>query len=408
MSSVTGDAFMKHLLVAFALVAQGGFAAAQSAAAPAAASVPAAGAHSATVQSANIMDVKADASADPHYAAQNNGERSAVQPGNNAPLWRQVGAGVEGVSSLPKRDHPEAGVLIQPSVRYPGSNLATAGEAWRQVRNNWILPYGGALLLLVVSAIGLYHWRNGTIRLRGQPTGTTIERFTAFERAAHGLNAMAFVALAVSGLVMAFGKFFILPVIGSTLFGWLTYALKNIHNFMGPVFAVSLLVVIATFVKDNIPRREDWTWLAKGGGLLGGHAVPSHRFNAGEKVLFWGGVFVLGFVVVASGLVMDKLLPGLTYERSTLQVTHMVHAVAAVLMMAMFAGHIYMGTLGMEGALDAMTTGQVDETWAQEHHALWLADIKAGHIPAQRTLEPADLPAVPAAPPVVAVAGPSA
>jgi formate dehydrogenase subunit gamma len=99
---------------------------------------------------------------------------------------------------------------------------------------------------------------------------------------------MAFVALAVSGLVMAFGKFFILPVIGATLFGWLTYALKNIHNFMGPVFAVSLLVVIATFVKDNIPRREDWTWLAKGGGLLGGHAVPSHRFNAGEKVLFWG------------------------------------------------------------------------------------------------------------------------
>ena len=113
--------------------------------------------------------------------------------------------------------------------------------------------------------------------------------------------------------------------------------------------------------------------------------VPSHRFNAGEKVLFWGGVFLLGAIVIVSGLVLDKLVPGLIYERSTMQVAHMVHAVATVLMMAMFLGHIYMGTIGMDGAYQAMRTGYVDETWAKEHHELWAQDVAAGKIPAQRS-----------------------
>jgi len=119
--------------------------------------------------------------------------------------------------------------------------------------------------------------------------------------------------------------------------------------------------------------------------LLSGHDVKSGRFNAGEKLVFWGGVFVLGLVVVASGLVMDQLIPGLLYERSTMQIAHMVHAVATILMMVMFLGHIYLGTIGMEGAYDAMKTGYVDETWAKEHHELWYDDIKAGRIPAQRS-----------------------
>jgi formate dehydrogenase subunit gamma len=221
--------------------------------------------------------------------------------------------------------------------------------------------------------------------LHGQETGRRIERFTPFERSAHWANAIAFVALAVSGLVMAFGKFFILPVIGSTLFGWLTYALKNLHNFAGPLFAVSLVIVILTFVKDNLPRREDVTWILKGGGLLSQQEIPSHRFNAGEKVLFWGGVFFLGLIVVASGLVLDKLVPGLIYERGTMQIANMVHGVATVFMMAMFMGHIYMGTIGMQGAYKAMRTGYVDETWAREHHELWFDDIQAGKIPAERS-----------------------
>jgi formate dehydrogenase gamma subunit len=178
---------------------------------------------------------------------------------------------------------------------------------------------------------------------------------------------------------------FLLPVMGLTLFGWLTYALKNLHNFAGPVFAVSLVIIFVTFLRDNLPSRGDLVWLLKGGGLLSGKEVPSHRFNAGEKLVFWGGVFFLGIVVVGSGLVLDKLLPGLLYLRDTMQIAHMIHAAASVLMLAMFIGHIYIGTIGMQGAYQGKRTGYVDETWAREHHEIWYDDIKAGKIPAQRT-----------------------
>jgi formate dehydrogenase subunit gamma len=351
------------------------------------------------VKSANIFQVAPGADTDPKYKGQTNAERGQVQPGNNAPMWRQVGQGVTGYSSLPLSQAPEAGNLIQKFVQYPGSRLTNAGEAWRQVRNQWIIPYGGSLMLIVLGAVALFYWRKGTIELHGQETGRKIERFTPFERSAHWANAIAFVALAVSGIVMAFGKFFIQPILGNALFGWLTYALKNIHNFAGPLFAVSLLIVIVTFVRDNLPRKEDLTWLLKGGGLISGTEVPSHRFNAGEKLLFWGGVFFLGLVVVASGLVLDKLVPGLIYERSTMQIANMVHGVATCLMMAMFIGHIYMGTIGMRGAYSAMRDGYVDETWAKEHHELWYDDIQAGKIPAQRTVAaPSPAPATTSTP----------
>ena len=347
------------------------------------------------IQSQNIFEVKPDASAEPGYAAQSNAERAKVQPGNNAPVWRQVGTGMAGYSSLPKSEAPEAGVLIQPTVQYPGSRLTTAGEAWRQVRNNLIIPYGGALLLIIAGAIALFYWRVGMIKLHGTPTGRKIERFTPFERSAHWANAIAFVILGVSGLVMAFGKFFILPVIGTTLFGWLTYVLKNMHNFAGPVFAVSLVVVLLTFVKDNLPAKGDLNWLLKGGGLFSGKELASGRFNAGEKMVFWGGVFLLGFIVVGSGLVLDKLVPGLVFERSTMQIAHMVHAVATVAMVCLFMGHIYIGTLGMEGAYQGMETGYVDETWAKEHHEDWYNDVKSGKVPVQRsTGSPAVQPVV--------------
>ena len=339
------------------------------------------------VKSANIFSIAPDANTDPKYADQNNGERDKVQPGNNAPMWRQVGAGVNGYTSLPASVAPEAGNLIQPFVQYPGSKLTTAGEAWRQVRNNWIIPYGGSLLLIVTLAIALFYYGKGTMKLHGAETGRKIERFTPLERAAHWTNAIAFVLLAVSGVVMAFGKYFILPVIGTTLFGYFTYLRKNVHNFAGPLFAVSLIIVFVTFLKDNWPSKEDITWLLKGGGMFSGHEVPSHRFNAGEKVVFWFGVLGLGVIVVASGLVLDMLIPGLIYERSTMQIANMIHGVSTVLMMAMFLGHIYMGTIGMQGAFSAMREGYVDETWAKEHHELWYNDIKAGKIPAQRSPE---------------------
>lgn len=339
------------------------------------------------IQGQNIFDVKPevkrDASSEPGYMEQNNGQRNAVQPGNNAPMWRGVKSGVTGYTSLP---YTEAGNLIQGQVQYPGSRLTTAGEAWRQVRNNWIVPYGGALLLIVVVALGIFYFAKGPMgHAEGKGGGRPIERFTPFERAAHWTNAVAFCILAISGIVMAFGKFFLLPVMGLTLFGYLTYLLKNLHNFVGPLFVVSLAVIILTFVRDNLPQRGDARWLLRLGGIFGKKEVPSHRFNAGEKGMFWVGNFLLGVIVIGSGLVLDKLIPNLGYDRATMQQAHMIHAVATVLMMGMLILHIYMGTVGMRGAYRAMREGYVDEEWAREHHEYWYDDIKSGKIPAQRS-----------------------
>ena len=324
-------------------------------------------------------------------ANETNAQRAKSQPGNNAPFWRGVReSGVQpGIVNLPGA---EMGVLIQPFVQYPGSKLTNSGEAWRQVRNRWIIPYGGALIVITALALALFYFTKGPLGGHVPDTGRVIERFTYFERAAHWCNAIAFSVLAISGIVMAYGKFLLLPVIGTTLFGWLAYALKTAHNFTGPLFAVSLVVVLFTFVRDNLPGRADLQWLAKGGGLLGDAEVPSGRFNAGEKIVFWGGVFLLGLTVVASGLVLDQVIPGLAYGRGDMQIANMVHGVTTALMVVMFLGHIYLGTIGTRGAYRGMKTGYVDEAWAREHHQLWLEDIKAGRVPAHRTPAP-DRPA---------------
>jgi formate dehydrogenase subunit gamma len=324
---------------------------------------------------------------------ESNAERAKSQPGNNAPFWRAVreSGSTQGLTTLPGA---EKGVLIQKFAQYPGSRFTTAGEAWREVRNRWILPYGGSLLLIITLALALFYWRKGPLGRDHPEAGLRIERFTPLERAAHWANAIAFVCLAVSGVVMAWGKFFLLPILGSTLFGWLSYALKNLHNFVGPLFAVSLIIVIVTFVKDNIASAADFKWLKNAGGLLSDQEVPSHRFNPAEKGMFWWGMLVPGLFLVGTGLILDQLLPGLGYLRGDMQVAHMIHAVAAVLMMTALLGHIYMGTIGTRGALKAMRTGYTTEGWAQEHHALWYEDIKAGKIPAQRSApQPAPLPA---------------
>lgn len=315
---------------------------------------------------------------------ENNAQRAVTQPGNNAPMWRAVrDSGVApGTSNLPGA---EKGVLIQPFTQYPGTAYTTAGEAWRQIRNNWIIPYGGALLVIALLTLGLTYMAKGPFGSPVKDTGRKIERFTPYERAIHWATAISFSVLGISGIVIAFGKYFLLPILGGTLFGWLTYALKTAHNFAGPLFAVALVLFAVKYAADNLPRAGDGAWLAKGGGMLGGHHVPSHRFNAGEKILFWVGGIVLGLIVVVSGLVLNGLVPGYGETRGGMQVAHIVHAIASVVMMAMFFGHIYMATLGVPGAMDAMKTGYVDETWAKEHHELWYDDVKAGKIPAVRS-----------------------
>lgn len=306
--------------------------------------------------------------------ARSQQQRSVTQPGNNAPVWREVNSDQAHYSSLPAK---EAGVLIQ-----------RTGQQWRLFRNGVITVWGGWLLVVVPLAIlGFFVWR-GTIPLRTPRTGRMIERFTPIERIVHWTMAISFVLLALSGIVMLFGKHFLLPVMGHTLFGWLTYLLKNVHNLVGPVFTLAIIVAFIFFVRDNLPSRDDIRWLTSFGGLASGKHVPTGRFNAGEKMWFWIGLTFFGLVLSASGWVLDMIVPGLDYYRATMQIANVIHGIAAVLMIAMALGHIYMGTIGMEGAYRAMRDGYVDEAWAREHHELWYDDIKAGKIPAQRSTPP--------------------
>ena len=314
-----------------------------------------------------------------------NAQRAKSQPGNNAPFWRGVRDSGKTPGSVNNMQMGEKGVLVQEFTQYPGTQFTTAGEAWRQIRNWWIIPIGGVIILFVVLAVALYYKVKGPIGGHGRTTGRLIERFTWLERTLHWTTAITFVILAVSGAVMSFGKFFLLPIMGGLLFGWMTWFLKTLHNFVGPVFAVSMIIMFFVYLPSNLPTRDDVKWLMKAGGMLGGEHPPSHRFNAGEKIVFWGGMLVLGAVVVASGFALDKILPGLDLTRPQMQVAHIFHGIASLLMIAMFIGHGYMGTIGVTGSWKAMKTGYVDEGWAEEHHPLWRDDIVSGKIPAQRS-----------------------
>jgi formate dehydrogenase subunit gamma len=188
------------------------------------------------------------------------------------------------------------------------------------------------------------------------------------------------VVLGISGLVMLFGKHVLLPVIGYTLFAWLTALGKNLHNFVGPFFIVATLIFIFLFIRDNLPRAYDIQWFAKSWAYVTGKAhVPSGRFNAGEKTWFWGGVVALSVVVAWSGLIL--LFPNFDQTRAVMQQAWIWHAVAAIVYIALSLGHIYLGTLGVEGAYQAMRTGYVDEVWAKEHHEIWYNEVKSGQRP---------------------------
>ena len=314
---------------------------------------------------------------------QNQAERSVTQPGNLAPVFRAVRDGGEHYSSLPAL---ESGVLIQPKAQFIGQARATtAGEAWRQYRNGPLTNIGGWFMILFVLAIAVFYLWKGPIKLEGSLTGRLIERFTSIERLAHWTVAISFLILAASGLTILFGKYVLMPIFGHGLFGWLTFLLKNVHNFVGPIFASSIIVFFVLYVKDNLPHVSDIQWIARAGGAIGKGHISAGRFNAGEKMWFWGGLVTLGLVVSASGLVLDMLVPGILYTRANMQLANVVHVIGSVLVATLSVAHIYIGSIGMENAYGAMRTGYVDDTWAKERHDLWYDDVVSGKIPRVRS-----------------------
>lgn len=295
--------------------------------------------------------------------AEQQAERQREQPLNNAPVWREVRSGDLGVTQVRGR---ETGVLIQ-----------SAGETWRLVRNGPVSMIGGWLLILVPVVILGFYKVSGPMRLHGKPTGRTIERFTPWERIVHWSTAITFVILAITGILLLLGKYFLLPVIGYSGFSLFASLSKSVHNFVGPLFIFCTAVMFFTFLRENLFRKFDLEWLRKAAQVLTGKAhVPSGKYNAAEKGWFWGGVALLGLIVGGSGLVLD--FPNFDQTRLTMQIANITHAVGALLFVLASFGHIYMGTIGTEGAFEAMRSGRVDETWAREHHELWYREAKSG------------------------------
>lgn len=268
---------------------------------------------------------------------------------------------------------------LQGRITIPDGKLAVLeqpqGRDYRRFHEGWLPWIAGIAILGMLVAVGVYYFVRGPIRLRrGEESGPTILRFDAFERFTHWMTATSFIVLALTGLNYVFGKRLLMPLLGPNAFAeWSQWA-KYAHNFLAWPFILGVLLMIALWVKDNLPDRYDLAWLKAGGGFFGGEQPPSARFNAGQKLIFWS-VVIGGAALSVSGILM--MFPFTLTDIGGMQTAQYVHSIVAVILIAVMIAHIYIGTIGMEGAWNAMGSGQVDLDWARHHHPVWVAELEA-------------------------------
>ena len=280
---------------------------------------------------------------------------------------------------------PAADVLIQ-----------DGGIPWYKLREGPVITYGGSAILAIIALLAVFYFVRGRIKITGGPAGTTVERFKAIERLGHWLLAGSFVALAITGLITLMGRSFLIPVMGPEAFATLAAGSKWLHNNIAWAFMLGLVMTFFMWVAHNIPNKLDWQWLKVGGGIFTNAHPSARKFNAGQKIVFWT-VMLLGFSVSLSGLsllfpfeipmfaktfgvvntVLGTDLPTVLTPHEEMQYANIWHSIVAFVMMLAIIAHIYIGSVGMEGAFDAMGNGQVDLEWARQHHDLWVAEVEA-------------------------------
>lgn len=288
-------------------------------------------------------------------------EMTTAAPAIDADQWRQVRSG-------------ETGANYRDSRADSNYNLINAsGETWRQLRNRWVSPYGLIVVLGMAGVITLFYLIIGSKHLDEERTGKKLFRWSLFIRSLHWTVASLFIVLALTGLNLLYGKFVFRTLFGDAFWASMISGSKLLHNYLGPIFGILLVVMLLKLLKDNMPKKHDLEWFKKGGGLIGKGHVDAGFANGGEKVWYWL-LATVGLLVIASGFVLD--FPNYGQGRDTMQWANIIHAVGALGLTAVSLGHIYIGTLGTEGSLEAMTTGYVDETWAKEHHNLWYDEVK--------------------------------
>lgn len=267
---------------------------------------------------------------------------------------------IQGRVSIPDQ---RSGVLEQP-----------AGREWRHFHEVTLRWIGGIAILGMLALLVIFYLTRGMIRIESGRSGRTIVRFNAFERAVHWMTAACFIVLAISGLNVTFGRPLLIPVIGAEAFAdWSQWA-KYAHNYLSFPFTIGVVLIFLMWIAGNIPSKVDIEWIRRGGGLIGHDHPPAKHFNAGQKMIYWIVVIGGGAAAVTGYLLM---FPFYTAGIEGMQVAQMVHSIVAVLFIAAMLAHIYIGSIGMEGAFEAMGTGSVDVNWAKEHHSLWLEQQKA-------------------------------
>ena len=290
---------------------------------------------------------------------------------NEDALFQALGTGdyVSGRISIPD---PNAGYLIKPE-----------NKSWAVLQNETLHTLSIWAVIGTLAVILAFYLFRGKIRIDSGPSGRKILRFNAIERFAHWTLASTFIILALSGLNLIIGKTVILPLIGEGAFGTISAWGKIAHNFLAWPFMVALVMVLVLWVVHNIPDRVDAQWLAQGGGILKkGVHPPAKKFNAGQKMIFWS-VILGGTALSVTGFML--LFPAIAGTPADWQFYQTIHALTAAILSVVVIGHIYIGSIGMEGAFDAMGSGEVDENWAKEHHSLWVKEVK-GQAPSGRTM----------------------
>ncbi len=265
-----------------------------------------------------------------------------------------------------------------------------AGRDWRHFHEVTLRWIGGLVILGILAVLVVFYLWRGMVRIESGRSGRTIVRFNGFERFVHWMTATCFIILALSGLNITFGKPLLLPLIGPEPFtAWSQWA-KYSHNYLSFPFTVGVFLIFLMWIAGNIPNRVDVEWLKRGGGIVGHDHPSAYRFNAGQKMIYW--IVVLGGAAVAiSGYLL--MFPFYGTDIASMQAAQITHAIVAVLFVAAMIGHIYIGTVGMEGAFEAMGTGTVDLNWAKEHHDLWLEEEKARTGPNETQRQPVATPA---------------
>jgi len=250
-----------------------------------------------------------------------------------------------------------------------------AGRDWRHFHEVTLRWIGAVAILGILAVLVIFYLWRGMVRIESGRSGHTIVRFNAFERFVHWMTATCFIILALSGLNITFGRALLLPLMSPEAFtAWSEWA-KYAHNYLSFPFTLGVILIFFMWVAGNIPNRVDVEWFKRRGGMVGHDRPPAYRFNGGQKLIYW--IVVLGGSAIAvSGYLL--MFPFYGTDIQTMQNAEIAHGIIAMLFIAAMLGHIYIGTIGMEGAFEAMGTGTVDVNWAKEHHNLWLEEVRAG------------------------------